>query len=98
MIVSADIFVMLLVEKTFMGFTKKAIPDTAKTSEAIISLLMESRAQADELAVLAFKAGATPAPYDTQDMGFMYTRSFFDLDGHMWELFYMDESAMGKQP
>lgn len=96
MIISESIFAMLLVEEYFKSFTKKDISDTAKTSEAILALAVESREKVDELADKALAAGGKPSN-DPQDHGFMYTRSFQDLDGHMWEVFFMEESAVNPE-
>ena len=95
MIVGEDIFVMLLVEKFFQTFTKKEIADATKSTEVIIALSAESRAQVDELADKAMAAGASPSNF-AQDQGFMYGRSFQDLDGHLWEVMYMDPSAINQ--
>jgi uncharacterized protein len=92
MIVGDDIFVMLLVQPYFKSFTKKEINDS-KSSEVIIALSADNREKVDELANNAMRAGATKTN-DPNDQGFMYTRSFQDLDGHLWEIFYMDESAV----
>ncbi|SIN90619.1 VOC family protein [Chitinophaga niabensis] len=96
MIITEDIFVMLLQEEFFKGFTNKEIPDTQKTSEVIVSFSAESRAAVDELIHKAVAAGAT-TPNEPQDMGFMYQHGFQDLDGHLWEYLYMDESALPPQ-
>ncbi|HSC39340.1 MAG TPA: VOC family protein [Chitinophagaceae bacterium] len=95
MIIGEDIFVMLLVEPFFLGFTKKQICDTAKSNEAIIGLSADSKAKTDEMADKAIKAGAT-AIGEPNDQGFMYSRSFHDLDGHFWEVFYMDPAAISQ--
>jgi predicted lactoylglutathione lyase len=91
MVVSEHIFVMLLVEDQFKAFSKKEIPD-ASTREMILALSAETREQVDELADKALAAGAKPAN-DPQDHGFMYGRSFQDLDGHLWEVMWMDPSG-----
>lgn len=93
MIIGEDIFVMLLVEKYFKTFTKKEIADTKKSTEVIIALSADSREKVDELADKALAAGGKKS-LDPQDHGFMYQRSFQDLDGHLWELTYMDMSAI----
>jgi predicted lactoylglutathione lyase len=93
MIITEEIYTMLLVEPFFKTFTKKEICDTGKNIEAIIALSADSRAEVDELVNKAIAAGATE-PKEPQDMGFMYTRDFEDLDGHLWEVFYMDMAAM----
>lgn len=96
MIVGKDIFVMLLVEKFFKTFTSKEICDTAKDAEAIIALSAESREKVDEMMSKAIEAGGKE-PRKPQDHGWMYGRSFQDIDGHLWEIFYMDESAAKKE-
>jgi len=96
MIVGEDIFVMLLVEKFFKTFTKKEICDTAKNTEVIVALSAESREKVDQMINKAIEAGGkeSRAP---QDHGWMYGRSFQDNDGHLWEIIYMDESAIKKE-
>ncbi|MEQ1670021.1 MAG: VOC family protein [Hyphomicrobium sp.] len=89
MIVSDDAYVMLLTEPKFLNFTKKRISDTANASEAIIAVNGESRANVDEFADKALATGGSPA-MPPMDLGFMYGRSFYDPDGHHWEIFYMD--------
>ncbi|VWX59451.1 conserved hypothetical protein [Burkholderiales bacterium 8X] len=86
-------YVMLLVEDFFKGFTKKQIADAAKTTEVLICLSCESREEVDALVAKAVAAGAT-TPNAANDHGFMYQHGFEDLDGHLWELAYMDMSAM----
>lgn len=96
MIVSEDIFVMLLVEKYFQTFTKKPVADATKAAEVIISLSAESRQRVDELVDNALAAGGSISS-DPQDMGWMYQRGFQDLDGHLWEIAFMDETAIPAQ-
>ncbi|MES2787727.1 MAG: VOC family protein [Pseudomonadota bacterium] len=96
MVVSETIFVMLLVEPFFQTFTKKPVADATKTTEVLICLSCESRAEVDDFVAKALAAGGT-APQPTQDHGFMYTHGFTDLDGHMWEVVYMDPQAMPPQ-
>jgi uncharacterized protein len=95
MIVSETIFVMLLVEARFQEFTKKTISDAKKSTEVILALDAESRAAVDDILTKAVAAGATVYA-EPQDHGWMYLRSFADLDGHQWEFAYMDESALPK--
>ncbi|MBI2725960.1 MAG: VOC family protein [Polaromonas sp.] len=93
MIISKDhSYAMLLVESFFQGFTKKAIADATKTTEVLIALSCESRQEVDELVTRALAAGGT-APNPRQDHGFMYAHGFTDLDGHVWEVFWMDPNA-----
>jgi predicted lactoylglutathione lyase len=89
MIVSDGIFVMLLTEAKFKTFTPKAICDTAKSTEVLLALSCESRAQVDELVRQAVAAGGT-IHSESKNYGFMYQHGFQDLDGHIWELFWMD--------
>ncbi|WP_020596933.1 VOC family protein [Spirosoma panaciterrae] len=96
MIISEDIYVMLLVEPFFKGFSKKEIADTTKTAEAIICLSADSREDVDELVRKAVAAGAT-TPSEPDDRGFMYGHGYQDLDGHLWEVFYMDPSAIQQE-
>jgi hypothetical protein len=88
MIVSDDIFVMLLTEEKFKTFTPKQICDTKKYTEVLVCLSSESREKVDEMVRKAVAAGG--ATYkDPEDHGFMYGHGFQDLDGHIWELVYM---------
>ncbi|WP_199200211.1 VOC family protein [Adhaeribacter arboris] len=93
LIISDTIYVMLLVEPFFKSFTKKAIPDTTQNAQVILALSAESREGVDDLVNKAIAAGAT-TPNDKQDQGFMYGWGFQDLDGHLWEVMYMDPSAV----
>ena len=88
MVVSDDIYVMLLVKPFFQGFTGKPIADATQSTEVLIALSCESRAEVDDLVARAKAAGAT-VPRQPQDHGFMYGHGFDDLDGHIWEVFYM---------
>ena len=89
MIISETIFAMLLVEPFFKGFIDKDIVDATKSTEVLIALSTDSRAEVDDLVNKALAAGGTETR-PAQDHGFMYTRSFNDLDGHIWELVYME--------
>lgn len=95
MIVGENIYVMLLTEKYFKSFTKKEIGDTKNNTSVIIALDMENREKVDEILEKALKSGATK-DRDALDYGWMYNQSFSDLDGHQWEVFYMDMAAMPK--
>ncbi len=97
MVVSEDHnYVMLLVEPFFQGFTNKPIADATQGTEVLLCLSCESREEVDELVKKALAAGGT-APMPAQDHGFMYGHGFTDLDGHMWELMYMDPGAVPPQ-
>lgn len=92
MIVGPNIFVMLLVERYFKTFTHKAVADASKTTEVLVSVSAPSRARVDEMVALAVAGGgSTPRP--SQDHGFMYQHGFEDLDGHIWEVVYMNPDA-----
>jgi predicted lactoylglutathione lyase len=93
MVVNDDAFVMLLVEDRFKDFTNKKVADARTQTEAILALSTESREQVDELADKALAAGGSPAN-DPIEMDFMYSRSFQDPDGHLWELVWMDPQAI----
>jgi len=93
MIVGEDIFVMLLVEKFFKTFTKKEICDTSKDTEVIVALSVESREKVDQMINKALESGGKESR-EPQDHGWMYGRSFEDINKHLWEIIYMDESAL----
>lgn len=95
MVVADDIYVMLLVESFFQTFTSKPIADAGKVTEVLVCLSCDSREQVDEMVAKAVAAGGK-MPREPQDHGFMYAHAFEDLDGHIWELVYMDASAAGK--
>lgn len=92
MILGENNFVMLLTEDFFQSFTKKSIANAQTTTEVIVSLSSPSRAGVDDLVNKAVQAGgnATKAP---MDQGWMYGWGFQDLDGHLWEVIYMDPAA-----
>jgi predicted lactoylglutathione lyase len=92
MVVSDTIFVMLLTEDKFKTFTPKAICDATKSSEVLICLSMDSRDKVNEMVRNAVAAGGSTYS-DPQDHGFMYGHGFQDLDGHIWELIYMEPGA-----
>lgn len=92
MIVSDDIFVMLLVEDFFKTFTRKAICDTASSTEVILALSMDSRAAVDEMVAKAVTAGGATVSAP-KDYGFMYQHGFEDPDRHLWEVFYMEPNT-----
>ena len=94
MIVGEDAFVMLLVEDMLKAFTTKPVADATASTGAIVAVSACSREEVDELAEAALAAGAAPAG-DPADHGFMYYRSFHDLDGHHWEVIWMDPAAAG---
>ena len=95
MIIGENIFAMLLVEERFKDFTKKEISDATKTTEVLIAIDAESRENVDEMVRNAIAAGGSTYT-DPSDDGWMYGHSFADLDGHQWEVLYMDENAIPK--
>ena len=97
MVVSDQAYVMLLAESRFADFTKKPIADARGTTEAILCVSAESREAVDAFADAALAAGASPAN-EPMDHGFMYGRSFDDLDGHLWEVMWMSAEAVEQGP
>jgi len=96
MIIGENIFAMLLAEPFFQGFTSKPIANARETTEVLTCLSCESREEVDALVQKALAAGGR-APNPKQDHGFMYGHGFEDLDGHVWELSYMDMGAIPAQ-
>jgi len=92
MVFSETIHVMLLTHDKFAQFTSKRIADAHATSEVLICISADSRDGVDEITNQALAAGGKE-PGEPQDYGFMYSRSFEDLDGHIWEPMYMDMEA-----
>lgn len=99
MIWTDTIHVMLLTHEFWKTFTDKQIPDASKVAQVLLCLGLESRAAVD---AMVERAAAIPGgradPTPTQDMGFMYGRSFEDPDGHIWEISWMDPEAMENGP
>jgi uncharacterized protein len=92
MLVGEDAYVMLLTVPFFRGFTQRKVGDPRETTQALYALSCDSRAEVDALVQRALDQGATPA-LEPKDYGFMYQRSFYDLDGHHWEVMWMDPKA-----
>jgi uncharacterized protein len=91
MVVSEHAYVMLLTYAKFKAFAPNAIADANKSTEVLVALSCENRGRVDELVAKAVAAGGRT--YNKpQDYGFMYGHGFQDLDGHVWEVFYMDPS------
>jgi predicted lactoylglutathione lyase len=93
MIISDEAFVMLLTAPFFKTFTKHEPCDTTTHTEGLFALSCGSRAEVDEMVNKAIAAGGTHA-MDAQDHGFMYGWSFYDLDGHHWEVLWMDPATV----
>lgn len=92
MIVTDDIYVMLLTEKFFQTFTSKRVADAREVTEVLTCLSCATRAEVDELVAKAVSAGGK-APRAPQDHGFMYGHGFEDPDGHVWELVHMSSEV-----
>lgn len=95
MVMSDDIYAMLLTHPKIKEFTRKDIADAHKSTEVLTALAVESKAKVDEIADKALKAGGKET-YPPKDYGFMFARSFDDLDGHIWELVWMDPAHVQK--
>ncbi len=91
MMISENIFTMLLTHTRFKEFTRKQIPDGTQFSEVINCISAESREKVNEIVDKAMAAGGKESRR-SQDYGYIYGRSFSDLDGHAWEVMWMDES------
>jgi predicted lactoylglutathione lyase len=92
MVIADNIFAMLLVEPFFKTFIDTDIADATRTTEVLTCLSCDSREEVDEFVRKAVAAGGKPHR-QPQDHGFMYGHGFHDLDGHVWELVYMDPNA-----
>ena len=89
-------YAMLLVEPFFQSFIKKSIADATRTTEVLICLSCESRAEVDDMVKTAVAGGGKPHG-TAKDHGFMYQHGFEDLDGHIWEVMWMDPNAAPPQ-
>ncbi|WP_421565266.1 VOC family protein [Ochrobactrum sp. EDr1-4] len=96
MVFSDTIHVMVLSHEKFSQFTPKKIADAHTSSEVLICLSADSKAEVDDTVDKAAKAGGRADPAQKQDYGFMYGRSFEDIDGHIWEIMWMDMEAASK--
>ncbi|MGI9218267.1 MAG: VOC family protein [Hydrogenophaga sp.] len=94
--IGENFYAMLLVQPFFQGFVQKPICDAHQSTEVILALSVDSRAEVEEVMRKAVAAGATRGP-EPKDHGFMVQDGFADLDGHQWEVFWMDESAAPEQ-
>ncbi len=97
MVISDKSYAMLITTERFQDFTAKPLADPATTTGALICVSADDRAGVDAFADTALEAGGSPAKEAT-DFGFMYGRSFFDLDGHHWEVMWMDPRAVEQGP
>jgi predicted lactoylglutathione lyase len=96
LVIGENIFAMLLTEPFFKTFTKKEIADAKKTTEALIAIDAQSRQSVDEIVKKAVEAGGS-VYRDADDHGWMYSHSFADLDGHQWEIVYIDKNKIPEQ-
>jgi len=92
MVITEDIYAMLLTETKFKEFTSKPIANAKEATEVLVCLSQESKAKVNEIVDAAVRAGAVEAR-SAMDHGFMFGRSFHDLDGHIWEIIWMDPTA-----
>ncbi|MFJ2768318.1 VOC family protein [Streptomyces sp. NPDC087300] len=91
-VISDTIIAMMLSKQHYATFTQKEIADATKVSETLVCLSAESREKVDELVDKAVAAGGTAGK--VQDYGTMYGRAYDDLDGHTWEIMWMDPSEV----
>lgn len=88
MIISDDIFVMLMIEERFKTFTPNAVCDAKKATEVLLCISCDSRADVDSMVKKAVAAGGN-THNEPVDHGFMYIHGYQDIDGHLWEVAYM---------
>jgi len=93
MVINDDTYFMLLTEPFFLSFTKKTLTDTSTSLEVMNAISVNSRDEVNAFVDKAMTLGVTEGN-DPQDHGFMYSRSFQDLDGHIWEVSWMDPAAL----
>jgi predicted lactoylglutathione lyase len=93
MLVGSDAYFMLLTKEKFATFSRRPLGDAQKETNALYALGVDSRAEVDEMVNKAVAAGGSHA-LEPQDHGFMYGWSFYDLDGHHWEVFWMDPAVV----
>src|SRR4051794_6861863 len=97
MLVGEHAFVMLLSRDKFAEFSKLPVGDPTTHALALFSFSVSSREEVDAVSAAALAAGATEAD-EAEDHGFMYSRSFFDLDNHGWQVMWMDPAAVQQGP
>jgi predicted lactoylglutathione lyase len=96
MVIAEDIYAMLLVQPFFQTFTPKRVADARESTEVLVCLSCDSREEVDALVKKAVAAGGRTYK-EPQDHGFMYGHGFEDVDGHIWELVWMDPKAAPPQ-
>ncbi|MDA0183279.1 glyoxalase [Solirubrobacter phytolaccae] len=97
MLVGEQAFVMLLSREKFAEFSKLPLADPATHALSLFCFSVSSREEVDSVSAAALEAGAREAD-GAEDYGFMYSRSFFDLDGHGWQVMWMDPAAAAQGP
>jgi predicted lactoylglutathione lyase len=95
MVISENIYAMLLVKDYFKTFTPKPVADAKQSTEVLVALSLESRQAVDEIVKTALEAGGRRYS-EPKDHGFMYQWGFEDLDGHIWEYLWMDPAHVQK--
>jgi predicted lactoylglutathione lyase len=93
MLVGEDAYFMLLTRERFKEFSKRPVGDAQNETSALFAISVDSREEVDALVKKAINTGGSRAA-DPQDHGFMYAWSFYDLDGHHWEVFWMDPTTV----
>lgn len=97
LVISENIYAMLLVEKFFKNFIPdKEICDAKRSTEALVALTAGSREEVDALIGKAVAAGGSEYR-QAQDYGWMYGRAFQDINGHIWEIFHANLDAMPEE-
>lgn len=97
LVLGENIFAMLILPSFFTRFTKKELVDATKATEAINALGVDSQAEVDRIMTAALEAGSSETR-PTEDYGWMYGRSFEDLDGHQWEVAHIDSANIPAKP
>ncbi len=97
LVLGENIYAMLITEPYYKTFIKKEIADSSKVSEVINAVSVETKERVDKLYDQAIEAGALSYK-DADDYGWMYSRAFQDLDGHLWEILYMDITKVPANP
>jgi uncharacterized protein len=97
MLVGEHAFVMLLSREKFAEFAKLPIADPTTHTLALYCFSVATRDEVDSVSAAALAAGGTEVD-DAEDHGFMYSRSFYDLDGHGWQVMWMDPAAAAQGP
>lgn len=93
MLVGEHAFVMLLVREKFAEFAHLPVADPITHTLALFTFSVPSRDEVDAVGAAALAAGGREAD-GAEDHGFMYSRSFYDLDGHGWQVMWMDPAAV----